>query len=171
MKKQILFSVFLILLFFYIFKSFGFVEKINDPIKIFRKNNTLLLHTQNKIKFNINSIKLNDISKYELGVVGNTLRINKNIKIEIAVYNDSQSDPDFSKEITQKRAEVIKQFLINDGVNPDNLIAVGYGDEHILNKCKPMVKCTAKEHAVNRRVELKILNPEVIKNYVIAKTP
>ncbi len=169
MKKQVLPSILVIILLISTFKNFGFTNKIGDPIKIFRKNNTLLLHTRNKIKFNINSVKLDDISKYELGIIGNTLRLNKNIKIEIAVYNDSRSDPDFSKNITQKRAEVIKQFLINDGVNPDNLIAIGYGDEHILNKCKPMVKCTAKEHAVNRRVELKILNPEAIEDYVIAK--
>ncbi len=169
MKKQVFSLILVIVLLIPTFKSSGITNETDDPIKIFRRNNTLLLYTRNKIKFNVNSTKLNDISKYELGVIGNTLRLNKNIKIEIAVHNDSKSDPDFSKEITQKRAEVIRQFLIKDGVNPDNLTAVGYGDEYILNKCKPMVKCTAKEHAVNRRVELKILNPEVIKDYVIAK--
>lgn len=161
------------LVLFFIFMSSLFmqasVDETGDPIKIVRKKYALHLFTQNKIKFELNSTKLSSCSKYELGKIASTLKNNPNVKIQINVYNDARSAIDFSKEITQKRAEVIKTFFINCGINANNLVAIGRGDSNILNKCKAFVKCTNAEHEVNRRVELKILNPEGIDNYVLVK--
>ena len=163
MRKQV------IPLILVIFQAIGFSNNLQDPIKIFRNKNTLFLHTANKIEFAVNSTKLDETSIFELSMIAVSLVNNNNLKVEIAVHNDTRSDPDFSKKITQERAETIKEFLANYGVNSDNLVAVGYGDSQIINKCKPFVKCTPKEHSVNRRVELKILNPEVITDYIIVK--
>jgi outer membrane protein OmpA-like peptidoglycan-associated protein len=140
-----------------------------DPIKIIRNKHALLLFTQNKINFEYNSTKLNSTSINELSKIALSLKNNPNVKIQIAVHTDSRSDTDLSNEITQKRAEAIKNFLEKTGVNSNNLVPIGFGDTKILNKCEAFVKCTEAEHAVNRRVELKILNPEKIDNYVMIK--
>jgi hypothetical protein len=38
-----------------------------------------------------------------------------------------------------------------------NLIAIGYGEEKIRNKCVDEVPCTEEEHGYNRRTEFKVL--------------
>jgi len=60
-------------------------------------------------------------------------------------------------ELTQKRADATKDYLILKGINPDRIKAVGYGETKLLNGCKNNVKCTDAEHAINRRAEFIIL--------------
>lgn len=164
-----------LLVFLFIFTASLFTQastdETGDPIKIIRNKHALHLFTQSKIKFDINSTKLCSNSIHELSKIAATLKNNPNVKIQINVHNDARSDVDFSKEITQKRADAIKSFFINYGINGDNLIAIGHGDSKILNKCEAFVKCTNSEHEVNRRVELKVINPEGIDNYVMVKKP
>jgi len=163
-KTTLIVSLFLTL---FLFESFT-VRKIK-PLQVYRDKYSLYIKVKNKITFETNEVKLNTSALHELGIISNELIDNKNLKIEIQVFTDTRNDPDFSLEITQKRADVIKEYLIYNGVNADNLIAKGYGDAHIINKCKPFVKCTDAEHAVNRRVKLKILNPEKLENYIMVK--
>lgn len=165
MKKQ-LFTIFFILLFQITNAS---LVKSADPIIVYRKKFSLLIYVPNRITYDEDVIAPNETAKYELGKIANGLIENKEIKIEVAVYNDVRFDPIISKEITQKRADAIKNYLVICGANPDNIIAKGYGDTVIINKCKPFVKCTDTEHAVNRRVEFKILNPEKLTNFKMVK--
>ena len=150
--------------------SLSLVAQIKyDPLKITRKKFSLLVFVPNKLFYEKESVKLSESDKYNLGVIANGLLQNKDLKVQIKVFYDTTLDPEASKNITQKRAEAIKNYLVVCGVNPDNLIAKGYGDTVIINKCKPFVKCTEAEHAVNRRVELVIVNPEKLEHYKMVK--
>ncbi len=154
----------------FVLLSVNLVAQIKyDPLKITRKKFSLLVFVPNKLFYEKESVKLSKSDKYDLGVIANGLLQNKDLKVQIEAYYDTTLDPEASKNITQKRVEAIKNYLVVCGVNPDNLIAKGYGDTVIINKCKPFVKCTELEHAVNRRVEFKILNPEKLENYKMVK--
>jgi len=48
--------------------------------------------------------------------------------------------------------------LIGKGVKKEQLVAKGYGETQLKNKCKNGVTCSEEEHAVNRRVEIKVLD-------------
>lgn len=141
------------------------IDKNGDPIKIIRKKSTLYLYSNNKIDFDMSSHKLNKSAIYELSQIAARLIQNPNLKIEIGVHNDTRSGVNYSKEITEKRANTIKEFFVNYGIKDRNLISKGFGDLVIINKCEAFVKCTNAEHAVNRRVELKIINPEELIDY------
>jgi chemotaxis protein MotB len=54
-----------------------------------------------------------------------------------------------NKELSQKRADNVMQFLISQGVKPDLVSAHGYGDQDPVAP-----NTTAKGRAQNRRVEL-----------------
>ena len=165
MKKQLL-----PLLFVLIFQTIQATKTTNnDPIEIYRNKYSLFLSLDTKLTFTYNNISLSDNTKIELKKVAKILLSQKDLKVEIQVYTDTRNDPEFSLKITQKRADRIKEFLINNGVNQKNIFAKGYGDTVITNKCKPFVKCTDAEHAVNRRVEFKILNPEKLTNFKMVK--
>lgn len=138
-----------------------------DPIKIIRKKSALFLYTSNKIDFDLNSSKLNSSTIYELSQIASKLIKSPNLKIEIGVHNDIRSGVEYSKSITEKRANSIKHFFVNYGIKAENLMVKGFGDTAIINKCTVFVKCTNAEHRVNRRVELKILNPEELIDYTL----
>ena len=44
------------------------------------------------------------------------------------------------------------------GINSSRLIAKGYGEERLLNRCADGVTCTEKEHERNRRTEFRVLS-------------
>jgi outer membrane protein OmpA-like peptidoglycan-associated protein len=139
-----------------------------DPIKIIRSGHTLFLYHE-KIPFELNSTKLNEEAVYELSLLASRLIKNPNLKVEIGVHNDVQSTVQFSNKITKERASLIKDFLVNYGLKEENIIAKGFGDSQIINKCWAFVKCTEAEHSINKRVEFKIINPEIISEYTFVR--
>jgi outer membrane protein OmpA-like peptidoglycan-associated protein len=71
--------------------------------------------------------------------------------VEIGVHTDSRGRPSRNLEISQRRAEAVRQRLIESGVSPARLQAKGYGAE------RPLVpNLTPSNRARNRRVELRI---------------
>ena len=58
---------------------------------------------------------------------------------------------DSNQELSQRRAESVRQFLISEGADPSLIVAVGQGDEHPVAS-----NGTAEGRAKNRRVELSL---------------
>jgi outer membrane protein OmpA-like peptidoglycan-associated protein len=64
----------------------------------------------------------------------------------------------YNLKLSEKRAKSAVEYLIKKGVSRRRLVAKGYGEEYILNRCTTYkAKCSEEEHAINRRVEIKIL--------------
>lgn len=77
--------------------------------------------------------------------------------IELSSHTDAQGAARYNLELSQKRAESARNWLIDRGVKKKRILAVGYGEKQILNKCKNRVPCTDEEHRINRRTEFKIV--------------
>ena len=56
-----------------------------------------------------------------------TLKLYPEVQIEVAGHTDSVGNEETNRELSQKRAEVVRQLLIGFGVAEDRLSAVGYG--------------------------------------------
>jgi outer membrane protein OmpA-like peptidoglycan-associated protein/tetratricopeptide (TPR) repeat protein len=84
------------------------------------------------------------------------LNTNKYIVIEIGSHTDAVGTTEHNLELSQKRADGIKNYLVKKGISADRLSTKGYGESKIKNKCKEGVNCSDAEHAVNRRTEFKI---------------
>jgi outer membrane protein OmpA-like peptidoglycan-associated protein len=82
---------------------------------------------------------------------------NTSIRVEIGSHTDSQGSDSFNKEISEKRAKAVYEYLIQKGIPRSRISYVGYGESQILNKCKEGVSCTEEEHAVNRRTVFKVV--------------
>ena len=66
----------------------------------------------------------------------------------IAVHTDSKGAPKYGMKPTQKRADTVRRELIERGVDPGSLSAVGYGEDRPIASNR-----TAEGRAQNRRVE------------------
>lgn len=76
--------------------------------------------------------------------------------INIAAHADSRGTKEINLELSNRRAQSARDFLVNAGVNESRITWKGFGESLILNRCSDGVKCSDAEHKLNRRAELKI---------------
>ncbi len=77
-------------------------------------------------------------------------------KLKIGGHTDSNGDPDFNTQLSQKRADSIKEYIKKQGKIPEDRIeAWGYGSSEQLRE-----EVTEEDRRINRRVEFKLIKPE-----------
>ena len=89
------------------------------------------------------------LKQLELALTSESLR---NDHFVVAGHTDAKGNARYNKQLSLRRAESVRHFLIANGVDAARLDAVGYGSEHPLTPDHP-------EDAANRRVEIRDLGP------------
>lgn len=103
------------------------------------------------VKFRTNSADLLDGADAVLDEQAAKLAANPDLLIEVAGHTDSDGDAGYNQQLSQRRAEAVRDYLISEGVAAANITAVGYGEsEPVASNATPGGK------AENRRVELRI---------------
>ena len=86
------------------------------------------------------------------------LEDNASLTIEIGAHTDSRGEASANLALSERRAQSVVDYLIaNSDVQEERLLARGYGESQLLNRCGEGVNCTEEEHQANRRTEMKIL--------------
>lgn len=81
-----------------------------------------------------------------------------NCVFELSAHSDSKGPDPQNMNVTKKRAQNMMLYMLQKcGIKKKNIIAKGYGDSQLLNQCDDGVECTPAQHAVNKRMELKII--------------
>ena len=63
-------------------------------------------------------------------------------------HTDAKGDDDYNQRLSQRRAQAVRDFLVtNFAIEPEKLMAVGYGEEQLKSVDEPLA-------AVNRRVQV-----------------
>ena len=93
----------------------------------------------------------------ELDELLNMLSENPTIKIELSAHTDSRGSNRYNERLSNQRAASAKQYLVARGIAANRITAVGYGENQLLNECRDKVKCEDKQHAENRRLEIKVV--------------
>ena len=73
--------------------------------------------------------------------------------MRIEGHTDTRGSRWYNKRLSQARANAVREYLIQHGIDPKRLVAVGYGEE------RPVVfpERTEEDYQKNRRVEFYIL--------------
>ncbi len=75
----------------------------------------------------------------------------ENVLIEIEGHTDSEGVPERNQPLSERRAQSVVNFLVDQGISADRIKAVGYGDT------KPIaLNDTAENRAKNRRIEFTV---------------
>lgn len=86
------------------------------------------------------------------------------LQLQIETHTDSRGSGSMNKRISEKRAEVIKNYLLQNGASSSNIIdAVGYGEDKIMNNCTNGVYCLDFLHEQNMRTLFVVANYEEFK--------
>lgn len=94
----------------------------------------------------------------ELNRLVATLKENPKVKIELSSHTDSRGSDNYNKKLSQKRAQSAVDYIVENGINRDRMVAKGYGETKLLNNCDDGVECTEDQHQFNRRTEFKVLS-------------
>lgn len=111
------------------------------------------------INWNLNSATLTAEAKRIIDTrLMPVLQQNPGVKLEIASHTDVRGGIDANQSLSERRAKSVADYLITKGVNSSLLVANGYGESRVKNRCKEGVSCTEREHSVNRRTEFRLIN-------------
>lgn len=121
-----------------------------------------------------------------------TLDANETIVIELASHTDSRDTEERNDILSQKRAQSVVDYLISRGIDPDRLVAKGYGErsprtlskdvirenytfkagtvltDSLINTL-PSVAVKEAAHQLNRRSEFSILRNDFVPKTKVSK--
>ncbi|GAB3747118.1 OmpA family protein [Spirosoma pomorum] len=112
----------------------------------------------NNIYYSKDKATITPAAAAELDKVATLLKQYPAMMIELRSHTDSRAVAQHNKTLSTNRAKSAVAYLRLKGISPTRIIAKGYGESELLNKCKDGVTCTEEEHEQNRRTEIKILS-------------
>lgn len=101
------------------------------------------------VEFASGSARLQSGSERILDRAARVLLDNPSLRVEVAGHTDATGDPQQNLRLSRLRAEAVRQYLVDRGVPPQQMIAQGYGASRPLTR-----ETSAAANARNRRVEL-----------------
>ena len=81
-----------------------------------------------------------------------------NISVEIGSHTDSRGRDSYNLDLSQRRAQSVVDYLVSKGIKRSRLIAKGYGETRLINKCANGVSCSEAEHQNNRRTDFRVIS-------------
>lgn len=108
-----------------------------------------LIVNMNGVLFRTGKADLAPAAREKLSKIAGILAAHKGLKIEANGYTDSTGTETFNRSLSEKRAQVTKEFLVSQGVAPDAILFRGFGEDHPIAS-----NDTDDGRQENRRVEL-----------------
>ena len=105
------------------------------------------------VSFETGSAVLEELSRYELDYVAEALNNRSEIRVELAGHTDNTGDTSTNQQLSFDRAEAVKAYLLDKGVEAARLVTRGYGDSQPVDN-----NDSAAGREANRRTELRILS-------------
>lgn len=103
------------------------------------------------VNFDNNSSKLTAESYPILYDAAKTLLKNPDMKVAIEGYTDNVGSESYNQKLSEKRADIVKKYLVSKGVAESRLTTSGNGESNPVAD-----NGTADGRAMNRRIEFKV---------------
>jgi outer membrane protein OmpA-like peptidoglycan-associated protein len=108
------------------------------------------------VLFDFNKYTLKPEARERLAKISGIVLAYPDLKLDIEGFTDSIGSDEYNQELSEKRAEGVRGYLVSSGVKPDSVSATGLG------KANPVAdNSTAAGRKLNRRVEM-IVSGDVI---------
>lgn len=106
------------------------------------------------IYFDFDKATFKQSSYDELNKLENMMSQNPGMEIEISGHTDNIGSKTYNKNLSQLRANAVKDYLVKKGIDARRIKSVGYGEE------KPLASNDDEKEGreLNRRVEFKVLS-------------
>lgn len=118
----------------------------SDAVNIQRTQDVLSATFKGDIFFDVNSSTLKPGAYSEVDRISKVLNNYPQTTIRVEGHTDSTGPEDYNQRLSEKRAETVKNALVQRAVDPRRINAVGYGE----------LQPISSDNATNRRVSIVI---------------
>ncbi|MBK6994563.1 MAG: OmpA family protein [Lewinellaceae bacterium] len=118
--------------------------RINEPIRL------------DNILYDYDKDNIRPDAEPDLQSVVDLMKKYPEMKIELSSHTDARGIDAYNEDLSQRRANSAVAWIVAKGIAADRIVAKGYGEKQLQNKCTNGVECTEEEHQINRRTEFKI---------------
>ncbi|QMW03662.1 carboxypeptidase regulatory-like domain-containing protein [Spirosoma foliorum] len=126
----------------------------STDLTMFKKGDVVKI---DNIYYNLNKSNIRPDAAVELNKVVDLMKKYPTMTIEMRSHTDSRATAKYNNTLSTSRARAAVAYLKSKGIAAKRMVAKGYGESELLNKCKDGVNCPEEEHQQNRRTEIKIL--------------
>lgn len=126
----------------------------SPDLTMFRKGDIIQI---DNIHYDLNKFNIRPDAAAELDKVVGLMTKYPGMSIEMRSHTDSRATNDYNATLSSNRAKAAVAYLKAKGVSAKRMVAKGYGETLLLNKCRDGVNCAEADHQKNRRTEIKIL--------------
>jgi len=129
-----------------------------DTIMVLDRKERNKVFVLENIYFGYDSADIRKEAAIELNKLVTLLNDNTDLKIEMGSHTDSVASDAYNIQLSQRRAESTVNYLIQKGIDPNRLVAKGYGESKpIARNTNPDGTDNPEGRQRNRRTEFKIL--------------
>jgi len=126
--------------------------ELRVPLEKPRKGSAIRLRN---VFFEFDRADLKPESELELMEVVRLLQAHPRWKVEVQGHTDSIGKAEYNQQLSQRRAEAVRQFLVQRGVRAERIFARGYGGSRPIAS-----NATEEGRALNRRTEIVFIEAE-----------
>jgi outer membrane protein OmpA-like peptidoglycan-associated protein len=123
---------------------------INEPIK---EGSVIVLEN---IYYDFDKSAIRKGAARELDALVQLMKSYPSMEVEMIAHTDSRGGEDYNLDLSLRRAESARKYLIRNSIAESRIKAFGYGESQLRNDCYDGVDCTEEEHEYNRRTEVRI---------------
>lgn len=119
-------------------------------------NGMVLVLPDSTFKFDFDSADLKPRNRELLSRVAGILLASKGFSLAVFGYTDDVGTKEYNQKLSERRAEAVRNYLVQAGIDPALVDAKGFG------KTNPRVNgATEEARAINRRVEIAVTDSEI----------
>lgn len=119
-------------------------------LKEFKVGERIIL---SKVFYTTNSSNIQPVSKKQLNEIVKILKLNRDLKISVMGYTDSDGNDEYNLDLSYLRALKIQTYLIDNGIEKERVVYEGYGEANPIFPNNNEIN-----KAKNRRVEIEIIS-------------
>jgi len=133
-------------------------EQLNQVLAT-REEAGKLIVNMSDVLFDTGKFTLKPGAKEKLAKISGILISHPGLTLEVDGHTDSVGSDDFNFKLSEERADTVRAYLVEQGVQPDTITAHGFG------KDKPVAtNDTAAGRQLNRRVEIVVAGSSIAEN-------
>jgi outer membrane protein OmpA-like peptidoglycan-associated protein len=115
-----------------------------------------LVINMSDVLFDVGKYTLKEDAKLKLARLSGIILSHPGLHLQVEGYTDSTGTEAFNQKLSEQRADTVREFLIGQGLPPDIVTSVGYGEQYPVAS-----NDTSAGRAMNRRVEM-VVSGEII---------
>jgi len=125
-------------------------EALNKVVETHRTpNGMVMVLPESTFRFPFDSADLSQKNRELLSRIAGILLVSKGYGLSVFGYTDDTGSAEYNQKLSLRRADAVRDYLVQSGLNPSIINVKGYG------KTSPLVPDTdAEARAKNRRVEI-----------------